>query len=80
MTPMATTIAGSATPRIADRRSVERALATDACQRGYWCLRLDTISGKMGAAVSRYRSMDFVDIPPCHPSPVSDAAYMELVP
>jgi hypothetical protein len=33
----------------------------------------------MDAAVSLYRSMGFVDIPPCYPSPVPDTAYRELV-
>ena len=46
---------------------------------GYRRLRLDTIAGKMDAAVSLYRSMGFVDIPPCYPSPVPDTAYRELV-
>jgi hypothetical protein len=34
----------------------------------------------MGAAVGFYWSMGFVDIPPSSRAPVSDAAYMELVP
>jgi len=33
----------------------------------------------MDAAVSLYRSMGLVDIPPDYPSPLLDTAYMELV-
>ncbi|MFI5000261.1 MAG: hypothetical protein ACHQK9_10330 [Reyranellales bacterium] len=47
--------------------------------RRYRRLRLDTIGGKMQAAVKLDRAMGFVDIPPCYPSPVPDTAYMELV-
>ena len=63
--------------------SIGRALAfrvvDEARGRGYRRLRLDTISGKMDAAVRLYRSMGFVDIPPYYPSPIPDTAYMELV-
>lgn len=69
--------------RTADGLSIGRALTfgivAEARALGYRRLRLDTISGKMGAAVSLYRSMGFVDIPPYYPSPVPDTAYMELV-
>jgi ribosomal protein S18 acetylase RimI-like enzyme len=69
--------------RLADGRSIGRALAEGivegARRRGYRRLRLDTIAGKMQAAVKLYRSMGFVDIAPYYPSPVPDTAYMELV-
>ena len=69
--------------RTTDGLSLGRALAfgivTEARALGYRRLRLDTIAGKMGAAVSLYRLMGFVDIPPYYPSPVPDTAYMELV-
>ncbi len=54
-------------------------LVAAARKRSYHRLRLDTISGKMQAAVKLYRSMGFVDNPPYYQSPVPDTAYMELV-
>lgn len=68
--------------RAADGRSIGRTLAyqlVDAARAaGYRRLRLDTITGKMDAAVSLYRSMGFVEIPPYYPSPVPGTTYMEL--
>ena len=60
-------------------RALAFGIAAEARTLGYRRLRLDTIAGKMDAAVSLYRSMGFVDIPPYYPSPVPDTAYMELV-
>lgn len=69
--------------RTADGRSIGRALAEDIVavgrDRGYRRLRLDTIGGKMLQALSLYRSMGFVEIPPYYASPIPDTAYMELV-
>lgn len=69
--------------RTADGRSIGRALAEDIVaigrERGYRRLRLDTIAGKMRQALSLYRSMGFVEIPPYYASPIPDTAYMELV-
>ena len=69
--------------RTADDRSIGRALAEDIVaigrERGYQRLRLDTIGGKMRQALSLYRSMGFVEIPPYYASPIPDTAYMELV-
>jgi putative acetyltransferase len=69
--------------RTADGRSIGRALAEDIVavgrERGYRRLRLDTIGGKMLQALSLYRSMGFVEIPPYYASPMPDTAYMELV-
>lgn len=68
--------------RAADGLSIGRALAhrlvVAARLAGYRRLRLDTIAGKMDAAVALYRSMGFVEIPPYYPSPVPGTAYMEL--
>ncbi len=68
--------------RTADGRSIGRALAEDIValgrERGYRRLRLDTIGGKMRQALSLYRSMGFVEIPPYYASPIPDTAYMEL--
>lgn len=69
--------------RTVDGRSIGRALAEDIVavgrERGYQRLRLDTISGKMRQALSLYRSMGFVEIPPYYASPIPDTAYLELV-
>ena len=69
--------------RTADDRSIGRALAEDIVavgrERGYQRLRLDTIGGKMRQALSLYRSMGFVEIPPYYTSPIPDTAYLELV-
>lgn len=69
--------------RTPDGRSIGRALAEDIVavgrERGYRRLRLDTIGGKMLQALSLYRSMGFVEIPPYYASPIPDTAYMELV-
>lgn len=69
--------------RTTDGRSIGRALAEDIVaigrERGYQRLRLDTISGKMHQALSLYRSMGFVEIPPYYASPIPDTAYLELV-
>lgn len=69
--------------RTAEGRSIGRALAEDIVaigrERGYQRLRLDTIGGKMRQALSLYRSMGFVEIPPYYASPIPDTAYMELV-
>jgi putative acetyltransferase len=69
--------------RTTDGRSIGRALAEDIVaigrERGYQRLRLDTITGKMRQALSLYRSMGFVEIPPYYASPIPDTAYMELV-
>ncbi|HTR83941.1 MAG TPA: GNAT family N-acetyltransferase [Reyranella sp.] len=66
-----------------DGRSIGRALAEDVVSAarglGYQRLRLDTIASKMRQALSLYRSMGFVEIPPYYSSPVPDTAYMELV-
>jgi ribosomal protein S18 acetylase RimI-like enzyme len=69
--------------RTMDGRSIGRALAEDIVtvgrERGYQRLRLDTIGGKMRQALSLYRSMGFVEIPPYYASPIPDTAYLELV-
>jgi ribosomal protein S18 acetylase RimI-like enzyme len=68
--------------RTAEGVSIGRALAEgvvdEARRRGYRRVRLDTIASKMGAAMSLYRSMGFVSVPPYYSSPVPDTAYMEL--
>lgn len=56
---------------------IERVIA-EARAIGYRAMRLDTIVGKMPAAIALYRARGFVDIPAYYPSPVPGTAYMEL--
>jgi len=69
--------------RTTDGRSIGRALAEDVVaigrERGYQRLRLDTITGKMRQALTLYRSMGFIEIPPYYESPIPGTAYLELV-
>lgn len=69
--------------RTGEGLSIGRALAVGIVEKaralGYRRLRLDTIAGKMDAAMKLYRSMGFVTIAPYYPSPIPDTAYMELV-
>lgn len=60
-------------------RALAFAIVAEARALGYRRLRLDTIAGKMEAAMRLYRSMGFVDIPPYYPSPIPGTAYLELV-
>jgi len=60
-------------------RRLAEAVVAAARARGYRRLRLDTITGKMDAAVKLYRSMGFAEIAPYYDSPVPGTAYMELV-
>jgi len=60
-------------------RKLAEAVVATARALGYRRLRLDTISGKMDAAVKLYRSMGFVEIAPYYDSPVPGTKYMELV-
>ena len=59
-------------------RALAEGIIAEARARGYRRLRLDTIGGKMQAAIKLYQSMGFVEIAPYYASPVPDTAYMEL--
>lgn len=62
--------------------SIGRALATQvvavARARGYGRVRLDTVAGKMDAAIALYRSMGFAEIAPYYASPIADTLFLEL--
>lgn len=60
-------------------RALACAIVAQARELGYQRLRLDTVVGKMDAAMRLYRSLGFVDIPPYYASPVPDTTYLELV-
>ncbi|HEY2379763.1 MAG TPA: GNAT family N-acetyltransferase [Terriglobia bacterium] len=50
----------------------------EARQIGYSAMRLDTIAGKMAAAIALYRRLGFRQIPPYYDNPIPNAAYFEL--
>lgn len=56
------------------------ALAALAAAReaGFRAVRLETLPGKMAAAVALYRELGFREIPPYVPRPVEGALYLEL--
>jgi GNAT superfamily N-acetyltransferase len=55
-----------------------RAAIDAARQLGYSSVRLDTIVGKMDAAIAMYEAMGFADIPPYYENPIAGARYLEL--
>jgi putative acetyltransferase len=67
--------------RTLDGMSIGRTLAIAIVDRartlGYHCIRLDTIVGRMNAAIALYRSMGFVEISPYFDSPVPGTMFME---
>lgn len=54
------------------------ALLDEARRLGFTAFRLETLPGKMSAALGLYRQLGFVDIPPYVRQPIAGAAYMEL--
>lgn len=67
--------------RTSDGLSLGRALANAVVERarelGYRKMRLDTIRGRMDAAIALYRSMGFVDIAPYFDSPIPGTLFLE---
>ena len=59
------------------RALAERVLA-EARALGYARMRLDTIVGKMDAAIALYRALGFREVAPYRENPVAGAIYMEL--
>jgi GNAT superfamily N-acetyltransferase len=53
-------------------------LIDEARSIGYERMRLDTLPGKMDAAISLYRRLGFQEIPPYYDNPVEGALFMEL--
>jgi ribosomal protein S18 acetylase RimI-like enzyme len=59
------------------RTLVDRVIA-DARQIGYRRMRLDTLPGKMDAAIAMYRSLGFTDIERYYDNPYETALFMEM--
>lgn len=54
------------------------ALLDEARRLGFRAFRLETLPGKMSAALGLYRQLGFAEIPPYVRRPVAGAVYMEL--
>lgn len=67
--------------RLANGTSIGRALTMAVVDRaralGYRRLRLDTIAGKMDAAIALYRSLGFVEVAAYYASPVPGTLFFE---
>ena len=59
------------------RRLAEQVIA-EARAIGYASMRLDTIVGKMDAAIALYRALGFREVAPYRDNPIAGAIYMEL--
>jgi ribosomal protein S18 acetylase RimI-like enzyme len=63
--------------------SIGRALAEkiihEAREIGYRIMRLDTVPGKMDAAIALYREMGFQETTPYYKTPVTGTLFMQLV-
>ncbi|MGC2741729.1 MAG: GNAT family N-acetyltransferase [Candidatus Angelobacter sp.] len=50
----------------------------EAAEIGYSRMRLDTIPGKMDAAVAMYRELGFKETHPYYPTPIGNMLFMEM--
>jgi putative acetyltransferase len=60
-------------------RALAGAIVSAGRELGYRRLRLDTIAGKMDAAIQLYRRLGFAEIPAYYSSPIPNTIYFELV-
>jgi putative acetyltransferase len=60
-------------------RALAGAIVSAGRELGYRRLRLDTVAGKMDAAIQLYRSLGFSEIPAYYSSPIQSTIYFELV-
>ncbi len=59
-------------------RKLAIAAIGEARERGYRRIVLDTVAGKMDAAVALYRALGFREIAPYYENPIPGALYLEL--
>jgi ribosomal protein S18 acetylase RimI-like enzyme len=59
-------------------QTLVRRIIEEARQVGYTAMRLDTIAGKMEAAIKLYQSLGFQEISPYYDNPIPNAIYFEL--
>jgi len=59
-------------------RTLVDKIIEDAREIGYARMRLDTLPGKMDAAIAMYRSLGFKDIERYYDNPYATAAFMEM--
>jgi ribosomal protein S18 acetylase RimI-like enzyme len=60
-------------------RKLALAILGAARERGYQRVVLDTVAGKMDAAIALYRELGFREIAPYYENPIAGAIYLELV-
>ncbi len=60
-------------------RALAEKLIQEAREIGYRIMRLDTVPGKMDAAIALYRELGFEEISPYYKTPVSGTLFMQLV-
>ncbi len=59
-------------------RKLAIAAIGEARERGYRRIVLDTVAGKMDAAIALYRALGFREIAPYYENPIPGALYLEL--
>jgi len=59
-------------------RKLVETIISEARAIGYTRMRLDTMPGKMDAAIALYRSLGFEEIPPYYETPIGNTLFMEL--